>query len=134
VDLSVELTDAAMAEGESTEADFAYAASEALWNGARDAKPALLEPVMDVEVVVPEDYLGDVTGHLNSKRGKITGMEQLRSDRVIGAVVPLVEMFGYATQLRSLTQGRGVYTMQLARYDRVPEKIAAELTRHYIGA
>jgi len=134
VDLAVELADAAMAEGESTEADFAYAASEALWNGARDAKPALLEPVMDVEVVVPEQYLGDVTGHLNSKRGKITGMEQLRNDRVIAAVVPLVEMFGYATQLRSLTQGRGVYTMQLARYDRVPDKIAAEMTRHYVGA
>jgi elongation factor G len=134
VDLAITLQDAAMVEGETTEADFAYAASEALWNGARDAGPALMEPVMDVEVVVPEQYLGDVTGHLNSRRGKISGMEQTRNDRVVSAVVPLIEMFGYATQLRSLTQGRGVYTMQLARYERVPEKIAAELTRHYVGA
>ena len=134
VDLAIELTDAALMEGESTEADFAYAASEALWNGARDAGPTLLEPVMNVEVVVPEQYLGDVSGHLNSRRGKISGMEQQRLDRVISAVVPLIEMFGYATQLRSLTQGRGVFTMQLARYDRVPERIAADLTRHYVGA
>jgi elongation factor G len=134
VDLRVTLKDAAMVEGETTEADFAYAASEAIWNGARDAGPVMLEPVMNVEVVVPEPYLGDVTGHLNSRRGKISGMEQLRTDRVVAAVVPLIEMFGYATQLRSLTQGRGVYTMQLARYDRVPDKIAAELTRHYVGA
>lgn len=134
VDLAIELTDAAQMEGESTEADFAYAASEALWNGARDAGPTLLEPVMNVEVVVPEQYLGDVSGHLNSRRGKISGMEQQRLDRVIAAVVPLIEMFGYATQLRSLTQGRGTFTMQLARYDRVPERIAADLTRHYVGA
>jgi len=134
VDLAVELRDAAMVEGESTEADFAYAATEALWNGARDAQPVLLEPVMNVEVVVPEQYLGDVSGHLSSRRARINGMEQQRLDRVIHATVPLIEMFGYATQLRSLSQGRGVYTMQLARYDRVPPKIAADLTRHYVGA
>jgi elongation factor G len=133
-DLTVTLKDAALIEGETTEADFAYAATEALWNGARDAGPALMEPVMNVEVVVPEQYLGDVTGHLNARRGKIVGMEQIRQDRVVDAVVPLIEMFGYATQLRSLSQGRGVYTMQLARYERVPEKIAADLTRHYVGA
>jgi len=134
VDLGITLQDAAMIDGETAEPDFAYAASEALWNGARDAKPVLLEPVMDVEVVVPEQHLGDVTGHLSSRRGKITGMEQVRNDRIIKAVVPLIEMFGYATQLRSLTQGRGVFSMQLARYERVPEKIAANLTRHYVGA
>ena len=134
VDLAAELQEAAMAEGETTEADFAYAATEALWNGARDAGPVLLEPVMSVEVVVPEQYLGDVSGHLSSRRGKITGMQQQRLDRVLAATVPLSEMFGYATQLRSLTQGRGVHTMQLARYERVPEKIAADLTRHYVGA
>ncbi len=133
-DLAIALDEAAMTEGETTEADFAYAASEALWNGARDAGPALMEPVMIVEVVVPEQYLGDVTGHLNSRRGKISGMTQQRNDRVVSATVPLTEMFGYATQLRSLTQGRGVYTMQLARYERVPEKIAAKMTRHYVGA
>lgn len=134
VDLSVRLVDAQMVEGESTEADFAYAATEAFWNGARDAKPVLLEPVMSVEVVVPEQYLGDVTGHLNARRGKITGMEQVRADRVVQAEVPLTEMFGYATQLRSLSQGRGVYTMQLARYERVPDKIAAQITRLYVGS
>jgi len=134
VDLHITLQDAAMVEGETTEPDFAYAATEALWNGARDAKPVLLEPVMDVQVVVPEQYLGDVTGHLSSRRGKINGLEQVRADRIVSAIVPLTEMFGYATQLRSLTQGRGVYSMQLARYERVPEKIAANLTRHYVGA
>ncbi len=134
VDMKITLQETALAEGETAEPDFAYAAAEALWNGARDAGPALLEPVMDVEVIVPESHLGDVTGHLSSRRGKISGLEQLRGDRVVKAKVPLSEMFGYATQLRSLTQGRGVFSMQLARYERVPEKIAADLTRHYVGA
>lgn len=134
VDLRITLQETGIVEGETAEPDLAYAASEALWTGARDARPTLLEPVMAVEVTVPEAHLGDVTGHLNSRRGKINALEQLRSDRVIKATVPLSEMFGYATQLRSLTQGRGVYSMQLARYERVPEKIAADLTRHYIGA
>ncbi len=134
VDLAVRLVGAAQIEGESMESDFAHAAAEAFWNGARDAKPTLLEPVMQVEVVVPDQYLGDVTGHINARRGKITGMEQVRMDRVIQAEVPLTEMFGYATQLRSLSQGRGVYTMQLARYERVPEKIAAQITRLYVGS
>jgi elongation factor G len=134
VDLAITLQQVGIVEGETAEPDLAYAASEALWTGARDAGPALLEPVMAVEVTVPETYLGEVTGHLNSRRGKINGLEQVRGDRVIKATVPLSEMFGYATQLRSLTQGRGVYSMQLARYERVPEKIAADLTRHYIGA
>jgi elongation factor G len=87
-----------------------------------------------LEIRTPADYLGDVTGHLNAKRGKVIGMETLRGDRVIAAEVPLIEMFGYATQLRSVTQGRGIYSMQLKRYERVPEKIAAEITRLYIGA
>lgn len=134
VDLKITLQAWEQTDGETGEPDFAYAASEALWNGARDTDPTLLEPVMEVEVVVPEQYLGDVSGHLSSCRGKISGMEQVRGDRVLTAVVPLIEMFGYATQLRSLTQGRGTYTMQLARYERVPEKIAADLTRHYVGA
>jgi elongation factor G len=134
VDLRIDLRQAGVTDGETAEPDLAYAASEALWNGARDAQPVVLEPVMAVEVVVPESYLGDVTGHLNSRRGKITGLAQVRNDRVVQAVVPLAEMFGYATQLRSLTQGRGVYSMQLARYERVPDRVAADLTRHYVGA
>jgi elongation factor G len=134
VDLKIVLQETALIEGETTEPDFSYAAVEALWNGARDAGPVLLEPVMSVEVIVPETYLGDVTGHLSSRRGKINALEQQRGDRVVKATVPLSEMFGYATQLRSLTQGRGLFSMQLARYERVPEKIAADLTRHYVGA
>ena len=89
---------------------------------------------MDVEITVPADFMGDVTGHLNSRRGRVAGMQQRRNDQVIDAQVPLVEMFGYATQLRSLTQGRGVYSMQLARYEKVPAKIAADITRLYAGA
>jgi elongation factor G len=89
---------------------------------------------MSVEINVPADFLGDVTGHLNSRRGRVTGLDQQGGVQVVQAVVPLVEMFGYATQLRSLTQGRGVFSMQLARYDKVPEKIAAKITRLYAGA
>ena len=89
---------------------------------------------MSVEINVPAEFLGDVTGHLNSRRGRVTGMDQLRGNQVVNAQVPLVEMFGYATQLRSLTQGRGVFSMQLDRYDKVPEKIAAEMKRLYSGA
>ena len=134
VDVAVRLTGGAFEEGQSTEMGFRNAAVNALWDGAKSAAPALLEPVMAVEVTVPSDFLGDVTGNINSRRGRVTGIEARRDDQVIHAEVPLVEMFGYATQLRSLTQGRGVYTMQLARYDKVPEKIAAEITRLYAGA
>jgi elongation factor G len=121
-------------EEESSEMAFRVAATQATWDAARDAEPVLLEPVMDVEVITPSGYLGEVTGHLNAQRGRINGMEQRGDVRVVAAEVPLSEMFGYATQLRSLTQGRGVYTMQFARYERVPEKIAAEITRRYVGA
>jgi elongation factor G len=133
-DLAIALTGAKHQEGQSTEMGFRNAAVSALWDGAKQAAPALLEPVMAVEVVVPAEFLGDVTGHLNQRRGRITGMEQRRADQIVHADVPLVEMFGYATQLRSLTQGRGVFSMQLARYDRVPDRIAAEITRLYAGA
>ena len=89
---------------------------------------------MAVEVTVPAEFLGDVTGQLNSMRGRVTGMDQRRNDQVVHAEVPLIEMFGYATPLRSQTQGRGVFSMQLARYEKVPEKIAAEITRLHAGA
>jgi elongation factor G len=134
VDLDVRLTGGAHDERESTEMGFRNAATSALWDGAKAAAPALLEPVMAVEISVPADFVGDVTGNLNSRRGRVTGMVQRRGDHVIAAEVPLVEMFGYATQLRSLTQGRGVFSMQLARYERVPERIAADITRLYAGA
>jgi len=134
VDVAIKLVGGRFEEGESTEMGFRNAAVSALWDGAKAAHPILLEPVMSVEINVPADFLGEVTGHLNSRRGRVTGMEQLRGHQVVHAQVPLVEMFGYATQLRSLTQGRGVFSMQLARYDKVPEKIAAEITRLHAGA
>ncbi len=134
VDVAIRLVGGKFDEGESTEMGFRNAAVTALWDGAKAANPVLLEPVMSVEINVPAEFLGDVTGHLNSRRGRVTGMDQLRGNQVVQAQVPLVEMFGYATQLRSLTQGRGVFTMQLERYDKVPEKIAANITRLYAGA
>ncbi|MCB1184625.1 elongation factor G [bacterium] len=134
VDLAVRLTGGAWREGESTEMGFRNAAVNALWDGAKRAEPVLLEPVMAVEVTVPAEFLGDVTGHLNSLRGRVMGMEQRKNDQVVSAEVPLVEMFGFATPLRSLTQGRGVFSMQLSRYDKVPEKIAAGIMRLHAGA
>jgi elongation factor G len=134
VDLKVRLTGGGWQEGESSEMGFRNATTTALWDGAKLADPVLLEPVMSVEVAIPVDFLGEVTGHLNGKRGRVTGMQQRHHDQIIFAEVPLVEMFGYATQLRSLTQGRGVFSMQLARFDRVPEKVAAAITRLYAGA
>jgi elongation factor G len=134
VDVAIRLTGGKFAEGDSTEMGFRNAAVNALWDGAKIAGPVLLEPVMAVELLVPADFLGDVTGHLNAKRGRVIGMEQRRRDQVVHAEVPLVEMFGYATQLRSLTQGRGSYSMQLVRYEVVPERLAAQMTRHYAGA
>jgi len=134
VDVAIRLTGGKFEEGESTEMGFRNAAVGALWDGAKEAKPVLLEPVMAVEISVPADYLGEVTGHLNSRRGRVMGMEQRKNEQIIQAEVPLVEMFGYATQLRSLTQGRGVFTMQLSRYEKVPEKIAAEIMRLHAGA
>ncbi len=134
VDVAMKLVGGKFDEGESTEMGFRNAAVTALWDGAKAANPVLLEPVMSVEINVPAEFLGDVTGHLNSRRGRVTGMDQLRGNQVVHAEVPLVEMFGYATQLRSLTQGRGVFSMQLERYDKVPEKIAANITRLYAGA
>ncbi len=134
VDVAIRLTGGKFEEGESTEMGFRNAAVGALWDGAKSAKPVLLEPVMAVEISVPAEFLGDVTGHLNSRRGRVMGMEQRKNDQIVQAIVPLVEMFGYATQLRSLTQGRGVFSMQLSRYEKVPEKIAVEIMRLHAGA
>jgi elongation factor G len=95
---------------------------------ARRANPVLLEPMMDVEVVVPEEYLGQVMGDLNSRRGRIRGLVPRRDAQVVAASVPLGEMFGYATTLRSLTQGRAIYTMQFSHYEPVPQSLAESLT------
>jgi elongation factor G len=94
---------------------------------ARKAQPALLEPIFDVEVVTPEEYMGDVIGDLSGRRGRIENMEQRGTDRIVKAQVPLAEMFGYATELRSRTQGRATYTMQFNSYQEVPQSIADEV-------
>jgi elongation factor G len=94
---------------------------------ARRASPVLLEPVMAVEVVVPEDFMGVIVGDLNSRRGRIEGMEHRAGSQVIKAMVPLAEMFGYATHMRSLTQGRATYSMHFARYDEAPRQVAEEI-------
>ncbi len=133
-DLLVTLTDATWREEDSSESAFRTAAMYATVDAAKAAEPSLLEPVMAVEVVAPTDYLGDVTGQLNAKRGRIHAVEPRGDAQVIDAEVPLSEMFGYATDLRSATQGRGSYTMQFARYERVPERIATEITRRFVGA
>jgi elongation factor G len=105
----------------------------AIREGARKAAPKLLEPIMDVEVLVPEVYMGDVMGDLNSKRGRIGGMLQRGDARVIAASVPLAEMFGYVNRLRSLTQGRGVFSMQFSRYEPIPEGLESELVARIRG-
>ncbi len=133
VDLRIRLEGGSYDEELSNEIAFRAAGAEALRKAVQKAGPVLQEPVMDVEVVVPADYLGDVTGHLNSKRGRISNMEPRDDVQVVRAEVPLSEMFGYATQVRSLTQGRATYTMQFSRYERVPEKIATEITQRYMG-
>jgi len=133
VDLRIRLEGGSFDEELSSDAAFRAAGAEALREAVQKAGPVLLEPVMSVEVVVPADYLGDVTGHLNSKRGRISSMVPRDDVQVVQSEVPLSEMFGYATQLRSLTQGRATHTMQFSRYERVPEKIATEITQRYMG-
>jgi elongation factor G len=127
VDVQVELIDGSYHDVDSSEMAFKIAGSMALKEGCRLADPVLLEPVMDVEVITPSDYMGDVIGDLSSRRGKIGGMTQRGDAQVIGATVPLSEMFGYSTQLRSLSQGRAVYSMQFSRYEEVPKTKAEEI-------
>lgn len=128
VDVKVALVFGSYHEVDSSEMAFKIAGSMAFKEGAKKASPVLLEPMMDVEVVVPEEYLGQVMGDLNSRRGKIRGFVPRRDAQVVAASVPLAEMFGYATTLRSLTQGRAIYTMQFSHYEPVPQNIAESLT------
>ncbi len=124
VDVEVELIDGSFHEVDSSEMAFKVAGSMAFKEGARKAKPVIMEPIMNVEVVTPESYMGDVIGDLNSRRGKIQQMDQRGNAQVIKSTVPLSEMFGYATDLRSKTQGRATYTMQFAHYEEVPKAIS----------
>lgn len=127
IDIKATLVDGSTHDVDSSEMAFKIAGSMALKDGVKRADPAILEPIMDVEVVTPEEYLGDVMGDLSSRRGKIGGMVQRASAQVVGASVPLSEMFGYSTTLRSLSQGRAVYTMQFSHYAQVPKAKAEEI-------
>src|SRR5213075_3558263 len=133
VDVRAILTFGSYHDVDSSEMAFKIAGSMALKKAARAARPVLLEPIMRVEVVTPEDYMGDVIGDLSSRRGKVEGMEQRGSSQVIRSQVPLAEMFGYATDLRSRTQGRATYTMQFHSYQQVPKAIADEIVKKIRG-
>jgi len=124
IDIRAILYDGSYHDVDSSEMAFKIAGSMAFKSGAAKASPVILEPVMRVEVVVPEEYMGDVMGDINSRRGRIEGMEPRGNSQVIRGFVPLAEMFGYATDLRSRTQGRGTYTMQTSHYEEVPKNIA----------
>jgi elongation factor G len=133
VDVRVELIDGSYHDVDSSEMAFKVAGSMAVQEGARRAKPVLLEPVMAVEVVTPEEFLGDVIGDLSRRRGKVSGQERRGNALAVHATVPLGEMFGYATDLRSSTQGRANYTMQFERYEEVPANIAEQIVEHRAG-
>jgi elongation factor G len=134
VDVRATLTDGKYHDTDSSEIAFRVAGSLALKSALQRAKPVLLEPVFAVEVVTPEDFMGDVIGDLNRRRGQVQGMEQRGNAQVVSAYVPLSEMFGYATDLRSTTQGRATYTMQFERYDEVPPNIAERVVGEQVAA
>ena len=127
VDVRVTLTDGSFHEVDSSEMAFKIAGSMAFKDACKKANPVILEPIMKTEVMVPEDYMGDVIGDLNSRRGKIISMEPVNKIEHIKANVPLSEMFGYSTTLRSLTQGRGNYSMEPSHYEEVPKQIADKI-------
>ena len=127
VDVKISLVDGSFHEVDSSEIAFKIAASMALKDGCRKAGMVLLEPIMSVEVVVPENFMGEVIGDINSRRGKILGIENRLSFQIIKGLVPLSDMFGYATVLRSLTQGRANYTMQFSKYDPVPQSVSQNI-------
>ncbi|RDI74638.1 EF-G: translation elongation factor G [Gaiella occulta] len=134
VDVKVELVEGSYHEVDSSERAFKIAGSMAFKEAMKRAKPKLLEPIMAVEVVTPDDYLGDVMGNLNSRRGRVEQLEPLGNSQSIKASVPLSEMFGYATDLRSMSQGRATFTMQFDRYEEVPQSIASEIIDSQSGS
>jgi len=127
VDIKASLYDGSYHDVDSSEIAFKIAGSMAFKEAARKASPVLLEPVMAVEVVVPEDFAGAIMGDLSSRRGRIEGMEHRAGSQVIKSIVPLAEMFGYATHMRSSTQGRATYSMHFARYEEAPRSVAEEI-------
>jgi elongation factor G len=129
VDIKVTLFDGSYHDVDSNEMAFKLAGSMAMREGAQAANPVLLEPIMKVEVVTPEDYMGDVMGDLNRRRGLVAGMEDTVSGKIIRASVPLAEMFGYSTDLRSATQGRATYSMEFEKYEEAPRNVADAVTK-----
>jgi len=130
VDVKVTLYDGSYHEVDSSEMAFKIAGSMCFRDGAENANPVLLEPIMNVEIVTPEANMGDVMGDLNSRRGIVHGMDDSPSGKQIRAEVPLSEMFGYATDLRSATQGRATYSMEFLKYNEVPAKIAEAVKKY----
>tara|TARA_B000000475_G_scaffold106372_1_gene86421 strand:- start:475 stop:1158 length:684 start_codon:yes stop_codon:yes gene_type:complete len=128
VDVKVTLFDGSYHDVDSSEMAFKIAASIAFRDGTQKANPILLEPIMSVEVVTPEDYMGDVMGDINRRRGLPQGMEESPAGKIIKAHVPLAEMFGYATDLRSMTQGRAIYSMEFFKYNSVPKNVLDVIT------
>jgi elongation factor G len=132
-DVKVKLFDGSFHEVDSSEMAFKVAGSMAFKEAARRASPTILEPIMAVEVVTPEEYMGDVIGDLNSRRGKIEGMTPRKDAQVVKAAVPLSEMFGYSTTLRSMTQGRAIYSMELSHYDETPKSVSDQIIEKVKG-
>jgi elongation factor G len=133
VDVKVTLIDGSYHEVDSSEMAFKIAGSMGFKEGCHKASPVLLEPIMSVEVVVPEEYMGEVIGDLNSRRGRIMGMESRAGAQVIASMVPLAQMFGYATDVRSATQGRATYTMTFDHYEQVPKSVSEEIVAKVKG-
>jgi len=129
VDIKVDLYDGSYHEVDSSEMAFKIAGSMAFREAAKKAKPVMLEPIFKIEVTVPDEYTGDVIGDINSRRGRIEGMDANAGAQIIRGFVPLAEMFGYATDLRSKTQGRGNYSMQFHHFDKLPESIREKLEK-----
>ena len=128
IDFKVTLVDGASHDVDSSVMAFEIASRAAFREGVPKASPRLLEPIMRVEVVTPEEYMGDIIGDLNSRRGNVSGMDQRGNARVISAMVPLANMFGYVNTLRSMSQGRAQYTMHFDHYEQVPQAVAEEVT------
>ena len=133
VDVHVSLDDGDYHDVDSSEMAFKIAGTMGFKEAARKASPVLLEPIMAVEVVTPEDYMGDVIGDLNSRRGKVGKMEQRGNNQIVSAEVPLSDMFGYSTDLRSKTQGRAQYTMQFHSYQQTPRNVQEEIVARITG-
>jgi elongation factor G len=129
VDLQVELYDGSYHDVDSSEIAFKLAAMYALKEATEKARPVILEPMMRVEITVPEKFLGDITGNVSSKRGQIEGVDDREMVKTIRCIIPLSEMFGYMSSLRSMTEGRGMFSMEFARYDVVPQNVADDIIK-----